>query len=190
MAKVFSTFLGSASRRTVARIVIASHEIYVDEPMAEPVVFAPDFGRKLAYATDLHQRIYCVAGASYQTRKTTTANGALYSAPSPGGGLTPSEEDTWTIVSGTELGEADCDTTRHVFQTPSLFVGLDYVDLWTWVYQPAGSWEGAFTIVHELWGNFHRWHRAVTESLVFIKPEDTRPHVPHTSIRLLGKHRG
>lgn len=180
---------GCNGRRFRARVVIAVNEIQIADPMTVPIILTPTYGRDLVYATDLYQRVYCAPTTPFQIRKTTNTNGALYSAPASGG-LPPGPEDTWTLVSGTELGVADADATRHVFQTPSLFAGLAYVDLWTYVYQHSGSWVGPFTVIHELWGNFFRWNRVTNPSIGGIKPEQAHTATRDFSIHLLSRSRG
>lgn len=151
---------GFGGRRFRNRVVIARNEVSVVGAMSDgPVIVLPSVPVNLQYAKDLYQRVYCTTVGNYQVSKTVQIDGALYSASAYGGGEPPDENSTWTLIAGTTLGQADSIPTRHVQQTPTLFDGLTFASLWTWVYQSPGAYDEPFTVVHELWGNFVRWVR-------------------------------
>jgi hypothetical protein len=184
-----SGIYGGKTARYRPRVVISSHEVTITSPMTEAFIFLPMSGKDLNYATDLYQRIYCVAETKAQIRRTVMLNGALHSA-SPSGSNPPDENATWSEITASLLGEATANTTRHVQQIPTWFTGHTHVDLWTWIYQPAGSWDGEFTVVHELWGNFFRWNRITNPAIGPIKPIGTAPDIKDTEIKILTRDRG
>lgn len=189
-----TSFLCSAKALDTARVTIAVNEIRIIEPMVSgPHIVLPQLGRNLLYANDIYQRIYSPDINSFEPLHTTEMSGALYSAVSPGGGLPPADDASWSEVSGTNLGVLSGHIVSYVKQPWNLFTGLTYVDLWTWVYQPPTHWSVPFTIVHELWANYRRWNLAPTAGSPSPGPRRAtpgRPIISDTSIRIAGRHRG
>jgi len=132
-----------------------------------PLVFPPRMGIDLLYATDLYQRMFVIIPL-FVEQSTIIMQGTVYSAPAGGGGETPLYDATWTLVPGSSTTTFQGSIVKHVHMPQSLFDGLAYIDLNTFVWQHPSKWTQPFEVVHELWGNHYRWNRANPEKEVWL----------------------
>lgn len=181
----------AGSRRFLTRAVIAQREVKVDAPLHDPVVIEPSYGHDLNYACDLWQRIYCTFVGDRRYLRTIQLGASLYSAASPGGGAAPGPDESWSVVSGTDLGSISANVAHYRQVTPTLLNGHTYVDLRTTVFQKPSLFRHPFVVVHELWGNHYRWFRVPHPD-----PESNKntvnaiPRVRDPQVRLEGRRQG
>lgn len=158
----------SASRYLRGRVLVASNEISVLEPLKTGYrTEGLEIGLDLTYHTDLWQRVYLKATSGPQSwQKTIKAEAACYSAPNVSGDPPTADTGTWTVVSNSTISTLAANLGLSPFRasvSPDDLSGLEYVGIQTTVWQDPRSWSLPFEVVHELWANGYAARRAGRE---------------------------